>query len=803
MRSLNPDFLQAINWNWDLRVVHFPSDHPVLAQGCCEVAGCQKRVDRAGRLCSACHEHWQVSGLDKDAFITTSRRTWRCIGQSRCQVPDCERPRRTARSGLCDAHHFHKAKRGLSLQAFLALPELTPMPGFGGCRVAACYRDRHSPTIDYCSAHLQRLQLARRRGTFDGDEDRWRRMMSSVAVSGEVSLRGLPLRIVAELLLGFQARTAGGVRTHDHWLRQLGDKARVLGLTTIEDWGTDSLNKTDRGLVRGCQQVLSRLGSTPETERTKDVWDLAVFGFSGTLNFTEIRQLALHEAVKVWAYNDIARRRGRGARSAMQSFINAIALLSESLWLQRDDHGNDHRLLGRTDVLSFCNRLGFLTENGEVSQASRCSIARKVRQVLSWMRTSGLTRPGQPLDGLPPDFALTMEDMPDEPEDTEAGRDLPEEVMQQLCDNLDLLEASSNREVRVCVEVLIDTGRRSDEAASLRWDCLDKDPDGTIVLLYDNNKSFRLGRRLPIAKETAAVITAQQQRTRERFPDTPVDQLRLFPTHRANPDGSKPIKTIWGPHRSWVDKLPDFMVPMEVLENGNPVVRMLPFDKSRIFPYAYRHSYAQRHADRGTPVDVLNVLMDHRQLSTTQGYYRVTQERRREAVDRVAALQFDRHGNRVWRKVQGLMESEHVRRAIGEVSVPYGICLEPSNVAAGGHSCPLRFRCVGCEHYRTDVSYLPDLEAHLNDLLRSRERLMSTFEADDWAKSEASPSDEEIRRIRRLIERVKADLDDLSVEERNQIEAAVATVRRGRPVMLGMPRRVSQPLPTIRPGRPA
>jgi hypothetical protein len=197
---------------------------------------------------------------------------------------------------------------------------------------------------------------------------------------------------------------------------------------------------------------------------------------------------------------------------------------------------------------------------------------------------------------------------------------------------------------------------------------------------------------------------------------------------------------------------------------------------------------------------VLMDLMDHRELSTTQAYYRVSQERRREAVDRVTALQFDRRGNRVWRKAQGMLDSEHVRRAIGEVATAYGICLEPHNVAAGGQSCPIRFRCVGCDHFRTDVSYLPDLERYLSDLLRSRERLMSAFEADDWARSEAMPSEEEIGRVRRLINRVKADLDDLSEEERAQIEEAVALVRRSRPVMLGMPR-VGQPLPDVRPWR--
>ncbi|MEU6331751.1 hypothetical protein ABZ851_31400 [Streptomyces sp. NPDC047049] len=147
--------------------------------------------------------------------------------------------------------------------------------------------------------------------------------------------------------------------------------------------------------------------------------------------------------------------------------------------------------------------------------------------------------------------------------------------------------------------------------------------------------------------------------------------------------------------------------------------------------------------------------MDHRLVTTTQGYYTVSTERRREAVDRVTARQFDRHGNRVWRTAKSLLDSEHVRRSIGEVATPYGVCREPFNVAAGGHACPLRFRCLGCEHFFTDVSYLPDLQAHLADLLRSRERLMSAFEADDWARAQAMPAEEEIQRVRRLIERVK------------------------------------------------
>src|SRR5215211_3561217 len=98
-----------------------------------------------------------------------------------------------------------------------------------------------------------------------------------------------------------------------------------------------------------------------------------------------------------------------------------------------------------------------------------------------------------------------------------------------------------------------------------------------------------------------------------------------------------------------------------------------------------------------------------------------------------------------------------------------------------------RFRCAGCDHFRTDVSYLPDLRAYLDDLLRNRERLLAANDIDDWARTEATPSDEEVTRIRRLISRINADLDELTPEDRAQIEHAVAAVRRHRSVALGMP----------------
>jgi hypothetical protein len=315
-------------------------------------------------------------------------------------------------------------------------------------------------------------------------------------------------------------------------------------------------------------------------------------------------------------------------------------------------------------------------------------VCRDVRAVLAGIRTLGLTRAGQPATGLSCDFTIGSGDIPAEPEQGEPGRDLAPEVMRILCDSLDTLQPA---EVKTAVQIGIDTGRRPEDILDLPLDCLQRDKNGAAVLVYDNAKAHRLDRRLPISQATTAVIIAQQNFVRQRFPHTPLGELKLLPSPRRNPTGRRPITIAMldQRHREWVTALP-------TLRTGDGV----EVDKTRIVPYAYRHTYAQRHADAGVPIDVLADLLDHRNLNVTRRYYRIGEDRRRDAVDRVTALSFDRHGNRVWRDAQALLESEHARYAIGQVAVPFGTCTEPSNVQAGGGACPVRYRCAGCDHFR-------------------------------------------------------------------------------------------------------
>jgi integrase len=748
---IEPAFLAEAGWDRVTRVLSLPPGHPLLGWRACPVPGCVNVLYGPARECGTCRH---AAG------------------------------RRPAAGRHGDSEREDEG-HGDALAA--------PAAGRDLCGVQACSRDRGNRR--YCRAHYERV-LKHRRADPLFDEKAWQvaedAIRPPVEGPGQVSLHGVAAQAVVEMLYGLQQRTRTGTTTDVARLRQVAAELRDTPASALADLDADG--RTQHKLTRCFLRHVARAFLDPETETRKDVWDLAVFGQPGRLTFTKISQRWLREAAKRWAADDLPRRRGKVAAGPLRHYLTSLALLSDSLRSVRPGHEDDPALLSRADIEGFLHRLAFLAGEGRISADARTRTCREVRHLLGRFRALGLTRPGGPAAGLADDFALSASDIPVKPDDPEAGRDLPPEIMRQLCQHLAELEDVSCREVRVAAELVIDTGRRPDEICALPWDCLEYDEPGHLpVLVYFNHKSARQGRRLPIAQATADLIVAQKTRVREQFPATPLTGLKLLPAAYANPHGRRAITEghFGARHRTWAGSLP-------------PLLRSdgTEFDKARVIPYAYRHTYAQRHADAGVPVDVLGTLMDHRSLDTTRHYYSVGESRRRDAVDKVAALQFDRHGNRVWRDAKALLDSEHARRAIGEVVVPFGTCSEPSNVQAGGRACPYRFRCTGCDHFSTDVSYLPDLHAYLDDLLRNRERVLSAADVEEWARAEAAPSHEEITSIRRLISRIENGMDELTAAEREQVDQAIAIVRRHRTVALGMPR-LRQALPGIRPERSA
>ncbi|HEV3295627.1 MAG TPA: tyrosine-type recombinase/integrase [Streptosporangiaceae bacterium] len=780
-RLLDPAFLAEAGWDAAGRLLCPPPEHPLLGRPVCRAPGCQATAFGRARVCQRCRRRLVRAGLGPDAVSELPEPP--CQPPSRCAVMGCPRPWKTSRDRLCLTHlRQQREVLKVPLEEFLAHPQTRPLPSCGPCQVPACTRERAGTSGSYCDAHQQRFRAATR-AVPELDEAAWRAAQPAIAQYGQVSLYGLAPLVAAQLLAGLQQRTRSSTRTNEKALRSVCEKLRLHHVTTIIPASGDVfLPGPDRNagtLLASLTRHARRALLDPETEKAKDVWDLVAFGRpGGTLPFTSISQRWLREAAKRWAAEELPRRRGRGVGGNLRSCVHSLARLSETLRL-REDGGHIPAALGRADIEALLNRLAYQQNAGTLTHPSRVMTCRHLKLILSRIRAMGLTRPGGPAAGLPDDFAVSTGDIPYLPGRAEPSRDLPPEIMRQLCDQLPALERQHGVGIRTIVELVIDTGRRPDEICTLAWDCLTRDSDGSPVLIYDNHKAGRMGRRLPVTEATATLITGQKQRTRDRYPATPPDELRLFPALQRNPGGRKPVAGpgLVGRHRAWADSLPPLL-----LADGTE------FPKAKVTLYACRHTYAQRHADAGVPPDVLRELLDHLNFDTTRQYYRVGEKRRREAVDRLTAVQFDRHGNRIWHQAKALLDSEHARRAVGEVAVPFGGCAEPSNVAAGGTDCPVRFRCAGCDHFRTDVSYLPDLTAYLDDLLRTRERLAAATSADDWARSAAAPSEQEISKIRELISRIKGDITALPAGERARIDEAVAAVRKHRAVSLGLPR---------------
>jgi integrase len=774
---IDPAFLAGAGWDPRTRMLSMPAGHPMLGRRTCALSGCAATAQPGcGGLCRRCLTWLGELGMTTGQISSAEELPPPRVRETRCAVPGCRREITVSRALLCKPHtRQFERMRPSSLEQFLGDPRVRPAGPYRECAVTACSRAGDGGK-GYCNGHYLRWTAASK--ACPGlDAGLWARAEVPVTESGQVSLHGLPSLVAVEVLFGLWRRTLDDIKTLDTNLRSACRMLAVQQVATISGCDTATAGVHVGPLLRGLARYVFLALADPGSEQAKDVWDLAVFGHRGTLDFTGITQLWLRETAKRWAANDLPRHRGAGAGS-IRVVLRGLARFSDSL-RSRPDAGNQPAALGRADIGNFLNRLAYLESAGTLSRYQRNSFCCSTRAVLAGARALGLTRAGQPACGLPGDVTITAADIPAAGEPSEPSRDLPPEIMDVLCASLDTLRPET---VRTGVEIAIDTGRRPDEIATLKLGCLTRDRDGQPVLIYDNIKARRDQRRLPVSEHTAAVITAQQARVAARYPATPPSDLVLLPSTKRNPAGRRHISVehLEEAHRGWADSLG----PLTTRDGT-------PFDPAKIVLYAYRHTYAQRHADAGVPIDVLARLMDHKHLDQTRGYYRVGEDRRRAAVDKVTTLSFDRHGNRTWQDARALLDAEHARYAIGQVAVPYGTCTEPSNVAAGGAACPVRFRCAGCDHFRTDVSYLPDLTAYLDDLLRTREKLTAMTGVDDWARDAATPPEQEISRIRQLIRQIENGTASLGPAERAATADAVTAIRKHRAataaVHLGIP----------------
>lgn len=791
---------------WDPHSAAFAPDrhHRLLGYRLCRVAGCGLEAWSRRGLCGGCLARFQEEGegIGLDAFCQKGpgrknrSRDRLCLV---CRLPGFERPVTT--NDLCASCDGLRRRRRQSVSAFVDgdghYPPPSPRKSIGRCGVLSCDRLAAHPRSGLCPA-----RQAAWRAAGCPELPGFRRSASPCLPdrSGRVVLAGLDAELITEVLYGIQAALAEGRQVMLPTLRSVVTHLRRSGAASL---GEAASSAPERTPVRWfCSFAADRaalaLGDV-SSEYEKDRWDLRLFGATGTLSFAgggtsprypgrpatrPIAQAWLRQAAKAWAAEALCAMKPGPVRA----MIVAVGLFSSQL-SRRADQGADPAVLSHLDVEAFLARLGHLERSGQLSKPRRETTVHLVARFLRDCREMGLAEPGGVLAGLPGDVAIRAGERPRRPRPDDAvGHALPEVVLAQLLspDSLALLESRAGQTIRAAVELGAGTGRRTAELCALRYACLDYDEhpgqDGarrsSPVLVHDMPKVQKTNCRLPVHEREAKIIIAQQARVRAAYPDTPIQRLVLFPRPLKNPDGTKAIGTshLQREMRAWVQALERLDGPAPD-RAGKPV----PFPRERVVPYAFRHSFAQRHADAGTPVDTLKELPGHDTVRTTLGYYRITAKRKRAAQDALGPLQISADARQVRPDGRALLPAEALREQAGQVAVPFGICTEPANVAAHGRSCPFRHRCLGCEYFRTDPSYQPELRGYLGQLLADAERFAAAApQLADRARAGAAPSPEEIQTLRRLILANEEALAGLGEHDRRRVEEAITTARRSR-----------------------
>ncbi|WP_329255016.1 site-specific integrase [Streptomyces sp. NBC_01478] len=756
----------------------------------CITESCWSLLRSNDQLCRHCFAAFPRSGLSREVFAATYQRPQRQRSVPGKDGENCVLERAGTRCGrpaysrdLCRPHYFrwYRSDRSTSSADWAVSSDELPLTPRIRCIVRSC--DNQQLVRGLCHSHDVVWLSQKREGKTTADRETWARQNAPYLLANQFTLSFLEDPLRWELLYGLQQRDARGGRIEPSPLRFL--SKRLIGktslltmspaeVTAILDGRTSNYNANLREIARAVRAGSLEFRGMKPTDG--DVWDLTAVklasvsysGFrqhGGQADFTEIRQPWLREVVKEWA------RSTKPDSSLFQRTFQACVLASDTLHA-RPGGGQDPAALRWPDMQAVFKTMCELRrqDDGELcTRTWRKNVFGRFLAMLDFGRQAELLN--HLSGGFGRDKSLVMPS--EEITEDSAGKAIPEPVIAQLDTHLDLLGAGVSygkvapEDVKLMMTtaylVLRDTGRRPLEIVSLRRNCLETDGD-EVTLIWDNHKKRRYGRRLLIERQTADAIRRWQAR-RDMIPAPARSKDYLFPAVTARSGHKHMVPGSFSSAvREWVAAIPE-LVSDQLDGQG----QRLAADRASIFPYAFRHSYAQRHADAGVPVDVLKELMDHRQISTTMSYYKVSLERKRQAVRTMRLHTVDRSG----RPAPFPSTTAYEARS---VAVPFGNCTEPSNVKAGGKSCPLRFQCAGCGFYRPDPSFLPAIEEHVNSLRADRETA-SAMDADGFVIRNLS---DQITAFTDVSHRMRKQLSDMPEEERQEIEEASAVLRKVR-----------------------
>lgn len=583
-------------------------DEPRTSVSLCRTAVCRTLVSPTNNYCPLCKRAAKQSPLPDEEFAATfvPVRTKVYFGgiKDTCSVARggqrCVRPSHCR--GLCSLHYAqfnaHTLRGKVGDWHALAVPYID----IPECPVPACpLPSVYGSGLCRHHAHLFREHRRTAPGTALAD---WAPRQTPYLASHQFSLLALPELPRLEVLFGLQQA--------DPWLRifepcqvrrmvrDLSGTATLVSDVSDEQMCPRSTVPVRRMLGRVRTAVRAGLaqyaGTGPAEE---DLLDLRALGQRSrtpvgirhpkTVDLRTIGQPWLRRLLRTWTIQH------RPNADHFARTLWGVQLASQALASRPGT--DDPAKLRYDDVTAVVEAFrSALKQNGDPAGWSyRTSIAGHFFALIDYGHRSGAA------DEVSPAFArdrVAHRIAQEEAGEDEIGKAILEAVIRQLDAHLHLLGQGRARGRRTLASddlqlmyqtlyvLLRDTGRRPNEIVSLPWECLETRQDQTS-LIWDNHKARRHRRRLPITASTARAIRTWRQR-RDQLQTTlpPAGADYLFPalTPLAS---SRHLHTSYLSEtlRHWVSDLPELHA-----EGTDSDGALLPFDRSLVYAYAFRHS---------------------------------------------------------------------------------------------------------------------------------------------------------------------------------------------------------------------
>ena len=283
--------------------------------------------------------------------------------------------------------------------------------------------------------------------------------------------------------------------------------------------------------------------------------------------------------------------------------------------------------------MELLEHVGMLARSGQISEMSRCRMMEDFRAFLRGARGLGLTDPGSCMAGLPHDVILRLGDMAKRPSgdcEDEVGEAIPDAVVAQILAEFSKSPEADTRSTGV--------EHRSETVGDLcrlpLLGCLDYDSShrrgdrrgnaGRRCWSTTCRRRTPPGCRLPLSEGDAQTHPRPAStRVRARYPETDDGANSAVPARRKQlPEAPNHIdcprlgdgRSGCGHGASSCSKA--FSSATSSWSPETSTANAIRYLSSRIHCYGFRHTYAQRHIDRGTEVAVLCALMGHTQART-------------------------------------------------------------------------------------------------------------------------------------------------------------------------------------------